>query len=68
MLIPFISGVVIGGTIALFISYYHFTNKILKPYKEMSEELSDQIKKKDVIIEKQNQMIDDLKKYVPGQN
>jgi len=48
--------------------YYHFTNKILKPYMEMSEELSDQVKKKDVIIEKQNQMIDELKKYVPGQN
>ena len=68
MLVPFISGVMIGGTIALFISYYHFTNKILKPYKEMNEELSDQVKKKDVIIEKQSQMIDELKRYVPGQN
>jgi len=68
MLLTFISGVVLGGTSALFISYYHFTNKILKPYKEMSEELTDQVKKKDVIIEKQNQMIDELKRYVPGQN
>jgi len=68
MLLTFISGVVLGGISALFISYYHFTNKILKPYKEMSEELSDQVKKKDVIIEKQNQMIDELKKYVPGSN
>ena len=34
----------------------------------MCDELADQVKKKDVIIEKQNQMIDELKKYVAGQN
>lgn len=68
MLVLFISGVIVGGTIALFLSYYHFTRKVLKPFHEKIKELSDQIKKKDLIIERQNQLIDDMKKYVPGQN
>ena len=68
MLTLFISGVVVGGTIVLFISYYHFTRKVLKPFQERNNELTDQIKKKDLIIERQNQVIDQLKKYVPGQN
>ena len=68
MLALFVSGVAVGGTIALFISYYHFTCKVLKPFQEKNKELSDQIKKKELIIERQNQVIDDMKKYVPGLN
>jgi len=68
MITLFISGALVGGTIALFLSYYHFTLKVLKPFQEKNKELLDQIKKKDLIIERQNQMIDDMKKYIPGQN